>query len=61
MIHDSNDEQDIRTIGGLWKAVSFTATSLVIGSLAGTGRPCLTGFHSKDLMMETPDASNTNA
>lgn len=52
VIHAVRDEQDMRKMGGLIKWVPFTYVMTLIGSLSLMGFPYLTGFYSKDLILE---------
>lgn len=48
VIHAMSDEQDIRMMGGLRKKIPVTHLTFLIGTLAISGFPLLSGFYSKD-------------
>lgn len=52
VIHAMADQQDVRKLGGLIKFLPFTYTAILIGSLSLMALPWLTGFYSKDLIIE---------
>ena len=60
VIHALNDEQDIRNMGGIWRQMPFTWIAMIIGTLALTGFPFLSGYYSKDAIIEFAYLKGTN-
>lgn len=52
VIHGVNDEQDVRRMGGLIRILPVSYVSFFIGGLSIMGFLFLTGFYSKDVLLE---------
>jgi len=52
VIHSMSNEQDMRRMGGLRKLLPFSYVMILTGSLSIMGFPFLTGFYSKDALLE---------
>nr|YP_010557175.1 NADH dehydrogenase subunit 5 [Gloydius himalayanus]UEC44911.1 NADH dehydrogenase subunit 5 [Gloydius himalayanus] len=59
-IHSLNNEQDLRMMGNLLKTAPMTSSFTTIASLSLMGMPFLSGFYSKDTIIETMANSHTN-
>jgi NADH-ubiquinone oxidoreductase chain 5 len=59
VLHSMADQQDMRRLGGLINLLPFTYTIILIGSLSLMAIPFMTGFYSKDLILESGYAQYT--
>nr|AOY39351.1 NADH dehydrogenase subunit 5 [Nosodendron sp. BMNH 840466] len=59
-IHNQNNCQDIRYMGALIKFMPLTSSFFIISNLSLMGLPFLSGFYSKDLILEVLSMSYLN-
>jgi NADH-ubiquinone oxidoreductase chain 5 len=52
VIHSFSDQQDVRKMGGLIKFLPFSYSVMLVGTLSLLATPFLSGFYSKDLIIE---------
>nr|AXZ71088.1 NADH dehydrogenase subunit 5 [Platypeza sp. XL-2018] len=60
IIHNMNNNQDIRLMGGLTLCMPLTSSCMNVANLALCGMPFLAGFYSKDLILEIVSLSYIN-
>jgi NADH-ubiquinone oxidoreductase chain 5 len=57
VIHALSNDQDLRKFGGLVPFLPFTYSVMLVGFLALCGFPFLSGFYSKEIIIETSFAN----
>nr|ALO70287.1 NADH deshydrogenase subunit 5 [Aspidiphorus orbiculatus] len=60
IIHNLNNCQDIRFMGGVMNYLPLTSSMLVLSNLSLCGLPFLSGFYSKDLIVEMMSMNELN-
>jgi proton-translocating NADH-quinone oxidoreductase chain L len=60
VIHAMSDEQDMRRMGGLVRLLPMSYAITLVGTLALVGWPFLTGFYSKDVILEISGGQYTS-
>nr|YP_010586011.1 NADH dehydrogenase subunit 5 [Anisocentropus kawamurai]UZZ43747.1 NADH dehydrogenase subunit 5 [Anisocentropus kawamurai] len=60
LIHNLSNFQDIRYMGGMSKFMPLTLSCFLISNLALCGFPFLSGFYSKDLILEMMSMNSIN-
>nr|AMR74967.1 NADH dehydrogenase subunit 5 [Zeugodacus caudatus] len=60
IIHNMNNSQDIRLMGGLGVYMPLTSSCFNVANLALCGMPFLAGFYSKDMILEIVSFSYIN-
>nr|QXG19642.1 NADH dehydrogenase subunit 5 [Scaptodrosophila lebanonensis] len=60
IIHNMNNSQDIRMMGGLSIHMPLTSACFNVSNLALCGMPFLAGFYSKDMILEIVMINNIN-
>jgi len=60
IIHAVADEQDMRRLGGLKNLLPFSYAVMTIASLALVGFPFLSGYYSKDVILEVAASTYSN-
>ena len=61
IIHAVNDEQDMRKMGGLIRILPLCYSIILVGSIALIGFPFLSGFYSKEVILEVAFANATTS